>query len=44
MNLCGIKTENLARNRKPEELTNCGKSCIKQMKLATDKIEKYLEV
>ena len=44
MNLCGIKTENLARNRKPEELTNYGKSCIKQMKLATDKIEKYLEV
>lgn len=44
MNLCGIKTENLARNRKPEELTNYGKGCIKQMKLATDKIEKYLEV
>ena len=44
MNLCGIETENLARNRKPEELTNYGKSCIKQMKLATDKIEKYLEV
>ena len=44
MNLCGIKTENIARNRKPEELTNYGKSCIKQMKLATDKIEKYLEV
>ena len=44
MNLCGIKTENLARNRKPEELTSYGKICIKQMKLATDKIEKYLEV
>lgn len=43
MNLCGIKTENLARNRKPEELTNYGKSCMKQMKLATDKLEKLLE-
>ncbi len=44
MNLCGIKTENIARNRKSEELTLYGKSCMEQMKLATDKIEKDLEV
>ncbi len=44
MNLCGIKTENIARNRKSEEMTLYSKSCMKQMKLATDKMEKYLEV
>ena len=44
MNLCGIPTENIARNRKSEELTDYGRSCMQQMKLATDKIEKYLEV
>lgn len=44
MNLCGIKTENIARNRKSEELTEYAQSCMKQMKLATDNLEKYLEV
>lgn len=43
MNLCGIKTENIARNRKSEELTEYAQSCMKQMKLATDSLEKYLE-
>ena len=44
MNLCGIKAKNIARNRKCEELTEYAKSCMQQMKLATDNIEKYLEV
>ena len=43
MNLCGLATENLARNRKSEELTEYGKSCMRQMKLATDALEKMLE-
>ena len=43
MNLCGIPTENLARNRKHEELTDYGRSCIEQMKLATDELEKMLQ-
>ena len=42
MNLCGIKTENIARNRKSEELTEYAKSCMKQMKLATDQLERWL--
>lgn len=42
MNLCGIHTENIARNRKSEELTEYGKNCMKQMKLATDEIENQL--
>ena len=43
MNLCGIKTENLARNRKSDELTEYAKSCMNQMKLATDTLENKLE-
>lgn len=43
MNLCGIPTENLARNRQPQELTDYGKSCMRQMKLATDRLQKWLE-
>lgn len=43
MNLCGIKTENVARNRKCEELTEYAKTCMKQMKYTTDKLEKWLE-
>lgn len=43
MNLCGLPTENLARNRKSEELTDYGRSCMRQMKLATDALEKMLE-
>lgn len=42
MNLCGIPTENIARNRKSEDLTDYAKSCTKQMKLLTDSLEKYL--
>ena len=43
MGLCGMKTENVARNRKSEDLTDYSKSCMQQMKLATDTLEKYLE-
>jgi len=43
MNLCGIKTENLARNRRAEELTPYAKSCMQQMKTATDALEQLLE-
>lgn len=43
MNLCGIKTENISRNRKSEELTEYVKSCMQQMKYATDKLEEQLE-
>lgn len=42
MNLCGIKTENIARNRKSEELTEYAKGCMKQMNFATDKLERWL--
>lgn len=42
MNLCGIKTENIARNRSSEELTDYAKNCIEQMKYATDFFEKFL--
>lgn len=42
MGLCGIPTENVARNRKSEELTDYAKSCMMQMKLATDNLEKQL--
>jgi 4-hydroxy-tetrahydrodipicolinate synthase len=38
MNLCGIATELTARNRKAEELTAYGKSCMAQMKTATDRL------
>lgn len=44
MNLCGIKTENIARNRKSEELTEYAKSCMRQMKTATDEMERLLEI
>lgn len=42
MNLCGIPTENIARNRKSEELTEYSKDCMRQMKIATDYFEKTL--
>ena len=44
MTLCGNKTENLARNRMSEELTEYGRSCMRQMKLATDKLEAVLGI
>lgn len=42
MNLCGIPTQLHARNRKDEELTTYGKSCMEQMKTATDTLENWL--
>ena len=42
MNLCGIPTENYARNRKSEELTAYVRSCVRQMKTATDWLEAEL--
>ena len=42
MNLCNIPTENIARNRKSNELGEYAKSCMRQMKFATDKLEKLL--
>ena len=42
MGLCGIDTHLSARNRAAEELTDYGKSCMKQMKLVTDEMEKQL--
>lgn len=42
MSLCGIPTENIARNKNSAELTDYAKSCMEQMKLATDTIESYL--
>lgn len=44
MNLCGMATENRARNRRPEELTDYGRSCMRQMKLATDRLERMLGI
>lgn len=43
MNLCGIPTENVARNRSSADLTDYSKDCMKQMKLATDTLEAYLK-
>jgi len=43
MNLCGLKTENLARNRNSEELTDYARNCMKQMKLATDWLDSELK-
>ena len=42
MNLCGIPTENIARNRESRELTDYAQSCMEQMKLLTDTLENYL--
>lgn len=43
MNLVGIPTENLARPRHSSEMTDYAKSCIEQMKLATDYFEGIVE-
>lgn len=43
MNLCRLPTENLARNRQADEMTDYAKHCMHQMKLATDHLEKQLE-
>lgn len=42
MNLCGISTENLARHRNSNELTEYAQDCMKQMKFATDTLERSL--
>lgn len=42
MTLCGMPTENSARNRPGEMLSEYGKSCVSQMKYATDMMEKRL--
>ena len=42
MNLCGNPTEILSRVRKSEDLTDYGKNCMIQMKLATDYLESIL--
>ena len=44
MNLCGIPTELIARNRRSTEFGDYGKSCMEQMKLCTDSMEKYLGI
>ena len=42
MGLCGIPTENMARNRPADALTDYAKSCMQQMKAATDALERHL--
>ncbi len=42
MGLCGIPTENMARNRPADALTDYAKSCMQQMKAATDALERSL--
>ena len=43
MSLCGIPTCDIARSRKGQRLTDYEKGCIRQMKYATDLIEKSLK-
>jgi hypothetical protein len=43
MNLCGIPTENISRVRRGEELTPYVKTCMAQMKTATDYFENLLK-
>ena len=44
MNLVGIPTENVARVKKGELLTDYARSCTEQMKRATDTLEKSLGI
>lgn len=44
MNLCGIKTENISRSKKSDEMTKYAESCMQQMKSATDALEKWLGI
>ncbi|MBR5527573.1 MAG: dihydrodipicolinate synthase family protein [Clostridia bacterium] len=44
MNLCGIPTEVISRNRLATELTRYGRECMEQMKLATDRLEGMLGI
>ena len=43
MNLVGIPTENLSRNRHSSEMGDYAKSCMEQMKYATNHVEKFIE-
>ncbi len=42
MNLCGIPTEEITRNPSCKSLTDYARNCMKQMKYATDALEKTL--
>ena len=42
MSLCGIVTENIARNCRSDEMTDYVRSCVSQMKLLTDSFENRL--
>lgn len=44
MNLCGLPTENISRVRSSTELTDYARSCMQQMKLATDTLERSLDL
>ena len=44
MGLCGMETENRARNRVAAELTEYAKSCMRQMKTVTDRLEQDLGI
>ncbi len=44
MNLCGNPTNIIARHRKSSELGDYAKDCMRQMKLATDTLEKNLGI
>lgn len=43
LGLCGIPTENYARCRDRADLTDYARSCVRQMKLATDTLEQMLK-
>lgn len=43
MGLCGMETQNLARNKNRDELTDYAKSCINQMKIASDFLENMIK-
>ncbi len=43
MNLCGIDTELLCRNRQSGDLTEYGMHCVRQMKTVTDYFEQMIE-
>lgn len=44
MNLCGIPSENTARNIEPEKLTEYARKCVEQMKYASDRLENFLNI
>ena len=42
MSLCGLATENIARCKASEQLTDYAKDCVRQMKIASDLLERTL--